>query len=477
QVYGALTIAAPEPDAFDETELQLLKATAEDLEFGIGVLRSRSRVAAAEETVRRLAFVDAVTGLPNRVRLRELLAEAIDRASAQRRPLALLRIEIERFRELNETLGDVEMDKLLQGVARRLEGLLGSDGRITRIAEDEFAVVLPGFGAEAAADVGRRLASALAEPIELHELLLDTRSAVGIAFFPGHGAEADALMRRASIALDQAKRSGSGVSMFREGQDRERQQRLSLIGDLRRAVVRDELRLYCQPQMHLATGRICGAEALVRWNHPRLGMINPGEFIKLAESGGIITPLTYWVLDAALRQRYEWQQQGIDQTLSVNLSAHDLREPKLIEHISDALETWGARPGWIGIELTESALMEDPAGALETLQRLKRHDVRLAVDDFGTGYSSLAYLQQLPVDEIKIDQSFVSSMITNADSQTIVRSTIDLAHNLNLQVVAEGVEDQRTFERLAELGCDRAQGYCISRPIPAAEFGDWQARH
>jgi EAL domain-containing protein (putative c-di-GMP-specific phosphodiesterase class I) len=225
----------------------------------------------------------------------------------------------------------------------------------------------------------------------------------------------------------------------------------------------------------MGTGALCGAEALVRWEHPKQGLINPGDFIRLAESTGLITPLTYWVLDAALRQCYAWREHGMHQPLSVNLSVRDLRDPRLLDRIGGALATWGAQPGWIDFELTESALMEDPAGALETLNRLKRLNVSLTIDDYGTGYSSLSYLRQLPVDSIKIDRSFVTDMTRNKDAATIVRSTIELAHNLDLSVIAEGVEDQPTFDRLAALGCDMAQGYCISRPIPVEEFRHWQA--
>jgi EAL domain-containing protein (putative c-di-GMP-specific phosphodiesterase class I) len=220
---------------------------------------------------------------------------------------------------------------------------------------------------------------------------------------------------------------------------------------------------------------MCGAEALVRWQHPRLGVMNPAEFIKLAESTGLITPLTYWMVDAALRQSYHWRESGIVQPLSVNLSVRDLLDHKLIDRVAGALDTWGAGPGWIEFELTESALMADPAGALETLKRLKRLDMQLTIDDYGTGYSSLSYLQRLPVDAIKIDQSFVTDMLRNKDSATIVRSTIDLAHNLDLTVIAEGVEDDDTCRRLADLGCDMAQGYCISQPIQADQFHGWRA--
>ena len=476
ELAGALYILAGEPDAFDERETQLLFATASDLGFGINALRLRAKAAQAEETIKRMAYVDLVTGLPNRVRLRELLDEAIASAKEEHRPLALLRIEIERFREINETLGDREVEKLVKEVALRLEAAIGNRSTLARLGDCEFAVLLPRAGAEQANQLAHKILVALYEPVELSGLLLDVRASAGISLFPGHGAEADALIRRSSIALGHAKRSGSGHALFTGGLDLERAQRLSLLGDLRRAIESNELLLYCQPKMQIASHSLCGAEALVRWRHPHLGMINPGEFIKLAESNGLITPLTYWMLDASLRQGYAWREEGVAHSLPVNLSARDLRDPDLLERIKGSFATWGAQPDWIEFELTESALIEDPAGALDALTRLKQLDVKLSIDDFGTGYSSLSYLQRLPVDAIKIDQSFVSSMASSKDSETIVHSTIDLAHNLGLLVVAEGVEDQQIFDRLAALGCDLAQGYCIGRPLPADQFSAWAAQ-
>jgi diguanylate cyclase (GGDEF)-like protein len=473
---GSLHILAAETDAFDEQEVELLMATAGDLGYGLGALRARARAAAAEETIRRMAYFDAVTGLPNRARLRDLLAEELRRAQAERRPLALLRVEMERFRDINETLGAAEVDELLRHIAARLVRTAGESASVARLAESEFAVVQPRSGAEQAMALAQRILAVLYEPIELSGLLLDAHSSIGIALFPGHGSDADALVRRAGIALDQARVLGSPVSLFKGGLDRECADRLSLMSDLRGAIEHDELLLYCQPKMQMSSGRVCGAEALVRWEHPRLGTVSPVDFIKLAESTGLITPLTYWMLDAALRQQYAWHEHGLDQPLSVNLSARDLRDPKLLERIGGSLATWGAQPGWIEFELTESALMIDPAGALDTLKRLKGLDVQLTIDDFGTGYSSLSYLQRLPVDAIKIDQSFVTDMTRNKDSATIVRSTIELAHSLALTVIAEGVEDRGTFDRLAAMGCDMAQGYCISRPIPADEFRAWEAQ-
>jgi EAL domain-containing protein (putative c-di-GMP-specific phosphodiesterase class I) len=336
--------------------------------------------------------------------------------------------------------------------------------------------------------VAQRVVDALVVHVEIGGLLLDARACIGASLFPGHGGEAEILMRRAGNALGHARRSGIALAFFRDGLDRERGRHIALMADLRRAIDRDELRLYCQPKVRLRAdgsagarplatnpGAVCGAEALVRWDHPTLGLLNPGEFIALAESSGLITPLTHWVIDAALRQGYAWREQGLAHPLAINLSARDLRDPRLLDRIGDELATWGAAPGSIEFELTESALMEDPVAALETLHRLKRLDVALTIDDYGTGYSSLSYLRRLPVDAIKIDQSFVTGMSASRDAATIVRSTIELAHNLDLKVIAEGVEDQQTFDTLADWGCDMAQGYSISRPMPAGDFGAWAA--
>lgn len=248
------------------------------------------------------------------------------------------------------------------------------------------------------------------------------------------------------------------------------------MGELRRAIANDELRLYCQPKVHFGSGHTCGAEALVRWQHPKHGMLATGEFIKLAEHAGLITPLIHWVLDAAFRQSYAWAGAGMGIPMSVNLSAHDLRDPQLVDRIKGLFATWGTRPDLMQFELTESVLMEEPATALEMLDQLKALGIKLFVDDYGTGYSSLSYLQRLPVDSLKIYQSFVANMLKNDHSAIIVHSTIDLGHNLGLEIVAEGVEDEAVWQRLATLGCDTAQGYFISMPLPAAQFPEWEAQ-
>jgi diguanylate cyclase (GGDEF)-like protein len=473
---GKLVITAAEGDAFDEQEVDLLFATANDLGFGIATLRTRARALQAEATIRRMAYSDELTGLPNRLRLRELLENAISEARQERWALGLLQLEVGRSQAISEALGYREGDRLQQAIAARLVQAVGASNTVARIGECEYAVLMPSGGAEQASQLAQKILVALYEPIDLSGLYLDARASIGIALYPGHGTDPDALIRRAASAMDQAKRSSSGYALFQGGLDRECAQHLTLMSELRRGIDGNQLLLYYQPKLQIATHTVCGSEALVRWQHPQHGLLPPNDFIKLAENAGLITPLTYWVLDAALGQSYAWHQEGDHRPISVNLSAHDLRDPKLIDRIRGAFSTWGAEPDWIEFELTESALMEDPVAALETLTQLRNLDSRLTIDDFGTGYSSLAYLQKLPVDSLKIDQSFVIPMLSDDDdSAKIVRSIVELAHNLDLEVVAEGVENQETLNRLGNFGCDIAQGFSISRPLPGDSFRAWEA--
>jgi diguanylate cyclase (GGDEF)-like protein len=475
EVIGNLSIYALEPEAFDEAEAHLLAELADDLAYGIANLRERARRAAAERTIERLAFHDGITGLPNRTRLREELERAIRDARRQGRPLGLLVLKVEQFQEITDSLGYREGEHLLHELAGRLAPLVHDEARLARGGEDEFVVLLPGAGASHATDAAQRLIAALHEPIELSGLMVSARVNVGIALSPGHGSDPDALLRRASVAACEARRSASGYAVYVGGLDQDCTRRLALMGELRQAIAHNGLQLYCQPKVCFGSGRVCGAEALVRWPHPEIGMVATSEFVPLAEQAGLISSLTHWVLEAAFAQAYAWHEAGVREPLAVNLSAHDLRDPSLLERVKGLFATWGARPDWIQFELTESALMVDPAGALETLGRLKQLGVELYIDDFGTGYSSLSYLQKLPVDAIKIDQSFVGSMIDSEDSSIIVRSTIELGHNLDLRVVAEGVETERIWDGLARLGCDTAQGYFVSRPMPAERFREWES--
>ncbi len=474
KVLGALTMGAAEPDAFNAEEVKLLSELADDLAYGIANLRMRMQHRESQAALARLAYYDPLTGLPNRALLLEGLEGAMETAKQQHRALALLHLQVGHFHEINKVLGYRPGDKLLQEIGRRLAQAVKENETLARVGEAEFALLLPKGGAEYAIQVAQRLMSMLQEPVEVSGLMLDARMGIGIALFPGHATDADALMRRANAAMHQAKPARGGYAMYTGGQEQENTRRLALMGDLRRAIERDELRLYCQPKVDIASRRACGAEALVRWQHPLQGMVSTTEFVQLAEQTGMITPLTNWMLEAAFRQVYAWREAGLERALAVNLSAHDLYDPGLIDRIRSLFSTWGIAPELIQFELTESALMTDPAEALDTLVRLKRLAVQLFIDDFGTGYSSLSYLQKLPVDAVKIDQSFVKPMAENSDSMVIVCSTIELGHNLGLKVVAEGVETQAVWEHLAALGCDVAQGYLISMPMPAEQFQEWE---
>ncbi len=473
QIYGALTIVAPEPDAFDEFEQAPLEEAAADLAFGLETLHARERHVATEQAMQRLMLFDPVSGLPNKANFRRMLGDAIRSASDAMQPLTVIRLAIDRLQDVDVLLGSSIADRVVEQVARRLEAALSSNETLAQLADTEFAVIVAATGAEMGRLAAKRLSDAMAEPFEMEGIQLDVRLVSGLAVFPGHGNTADVLVRRAGIALVSARHQATNIAVFSNTLDMGCVRNISLMADLRRAISNGELRLYCQPKLEIGPRLPCGLEALVRWEHPSKGLLNPNEFIHVAESTGLITPLTYWVLEDTLRQAYAWRAAGIEQSVSVNMSAHDLRDDRFLERVSDKLTTWGAQPGAIEFELTESALMQDPAKALQVLNGLKRLDVRLSIDDFGTGYSSLSYLSRLPVDTIKIDQSFVRGMITDAGCAAIVKSTIDLAHNLKLHVIAEGVEDDATFDALGNLGCDAAQGFSIGRPMPVSEFGAW----
>jgi diguanylate cyclase (GGDEF)-like protein len=474
EVFGALVMAAADPDAFDEEEVRLLGKLAADLAYGIANLRTRIQHREALATIAHLAFYDPLTGLPNRTLLLDLLQKAIQNAEQQHRALALLHLEIGHFHEINKVLGYRAGDQLLQALGQRLARTVKEEELLARVGEAEFALLLPHGGADYAIKVAHRLMTALQEPVEMAGLMLDPRAAIGIALYPDHATDAEALLRRANTAMHEAKPGRRRCALYMGGQEQEFTRRLSLMGDLRRAIAHNELLLYCQPKIHMASRRVYGVEVLVRWQHPVHGMLSTIEFIKLAEQAGLITPLTHWMLNVAFSQRHAWHEAGLELALCINLSAHDLYDPGLVDHLQGLFSTWGIAPELIQLELTESALMEDPDEALKTLTLLKQLGVVLFIDDFGTGYSSLGYLQKLPVNGIKIDQSFVTPMATSHDSAAIVRSIIELGHNLELEVVAEGVESQAVWDCLAALGCDVAQGYLISMPMPAEQFRNWE---
>jgi diguanylate cyclase (GGDEF)-like protein len=473
-VIGALSINALDPEAFDEEEVKLLAELADDLAYGIATLRMRVQHRDSQATIARLAYYDALTDLPNRTFLLEHLEQAINSAKQQREGLALLHLDIRHFDEINKVLGYRSGVQLLRALGKRIAQSVVEEDFLARVGDSEFAFLLRHGDADYAINVAQRLVTVLQEPVEVNNLLLDSRCAIGIALYPDHATVPEDLLRRAHTAMHETVPGSGGYALYAGGQDREFAARLALMSDLRGGIMRNELQFYCQPKVDISSRRVCGAEALVRWLHPVHGMQPTMTFIKLAEQAGLITPLTHWMLDAAFKQVDTWRKNGMTWPLAVNLSAHDLFDPGLVQRVQALFSTWDITPDLIQFELTESALMSDPAGALKTLTELKSLGVQIFIDDFGTGYSSLSYLQKLPVDGIKIDQSFVMPMVQSEDSAMIVRSTIELGHNLKLKVVAEGVESQPILDFLGALGCDMAQGNLMSMPMPAERFSNWE---
>jgi len=426
----------------------------------------------AEELVQHMAYHDTLTELPNRNYLYDRLLNAIRADEGEGKPFALLLMDLDRFKEINDTLGHHRGDLLLQQVGARLRSLLFAPDLVARLGGDEFAVLLPRLAkVEDIHVVIQKIQSALQPPLMIEGLPIAVEASIGVALYPEHGGNPDSLLQRADVAMYTAKQTGRSCVIYDSNDDQHSPRRLALMGELRHAIEQGQLCLYYQPKIDLKTRRVVGVEALVRWQHPEYGFIPPDQFIGPAERTGQIKVLTQWVLETALRQCQGWRRPGIG--ISVNLSARNLQEAGLVERVAEALQRTGEAPDHLALEITESAIMADPNTAMGVLTRLSQMGVKLSIDDFGTGYSSLSYLKRLPVDEIKIDKSFVIGMETDDNDAVIVRSTIDLAHNLGLKVVAEGVENQALLEKLSALGCDEAQGYYMSRPLPAEEVVRW----
>jgi diguanylate cyclase (GGDEF)-like protein/PAS domain S-box-containing protein len=417
---------------------------------------------------------DGLTGLPNRLMLAERLAEALTAAQSEHQQVGVLVLDLDHFKEVNETFGPQAGDRLLEQVGPRLQSEVRAQDLVARLGGDEFAVLLPDTDGTAATTLAARLLDALQRPIEVQGQHLDVAASIGVAIFPKDGDDADSLLRRADIALFVAKQGRGTFVRYAPEHEKQGASRLTLMAELREALQCDEeLFLQFQPLVRLRDRSLAGVEALVRWRHPERGLIPPMEFVPFAEKTRLIKPLTRWVLTSALKQAVAWQQGGHSIPVSVNISVRDLVDPEFPQMIATLLQAAQAPPSLLVLEITESLIMTEPERAIDTLTRLRKLGVRLAVDDFGTGYSSLAYLHRLPVHEIKIDKSFVAAITGEANRANIVRASVELGHSLQLETVAEGVEDARTWDLLAVLGCDLAQGYFISRPMLANKVLPW----
>jgi diguanylate cyclase (GGDEF)-like protein len=426
----------------------------------------------------RDATHDPLTGLGNRTMLANRLQVVIRDSAATGDPFCLLLIDLDRFKEVNDTLGHHCGDELLIGVARRLVGTSRATDAVARLGGDEFAVVLPQVNSsEHALEVASRLLAAIREPVTLDGILVDIDASIGLSRYPEDGTTAAELLKHADVAMYAAKRSNGGIAEYDPKQDEHTPSKLRLQSDLREGIERGELVVHYQPKINLTSGNPSGAEALVRWLHPERGLLSPAAFIPAAEESGLIDLVTVDVLNQALRQVSAWSAAGHRLPVSVNVPARSLADPTFPDTVGAALAQHNVPPELLTLEITESSLIVDPVRAREILERLHADRVDISIDDFGTGYSSLAHLRELPQQELKIDRSLVTAMCDQPRDEWIVRAVIDLAKGLRLRVVAEGVETEQTMSALRALGCDEAQGYHISKPLPAADFTAWLERN
>jgi diguanylate cyclase (GGDEF)-like protein len=417
------------------------------------------------------ALHDVLTGLANRALFHDRVRQSVLLAEREGMEGAVMIMDLDRFKKINDTLGHPKGDTVLREVARRLSLALRETDTVARLGGDEFAVLVPHVPDPAAVvQVVEKIQEALDRPFVLQGLALDVRASVGISFFPRHGNDVDTLIQRADVAMYLAKTSHSRYEIYAAHRDQHSPGRLALLADLRRGLDDGELVLHYQPKIDLKTGTVTTVESLVRWNHPARGMIQPADFLPLAEHTGLIEPLTMYVLDKAMKQCAEWHETGLDLTVAVNLSPRNLLDLNFPDYISRLIRKWNLPPSCLQLEITESSLLSDPTRVRGVLERLSEMCVNISIDDFGTGSSSLAHLRDLPVGELKIDRSFVMNMEADESDAVIVRSTIDLGRNLGLKVVAEGVEDESTWRVVSELGCDFAQGFFRSRPMPADQI-------
>jgi len=439
-------------------------------------------------TLENMAYSDTLTGLPNRSLFNDRVEQITRMSERQNTSFALLMMDLDRFKQVNDTLGHTVGDKLLQQVAKRLKSAMRKSDTLTRLAKpdtlsrlgnevlarlggDEFAAVLPMIqNADFAAMVAKRILNEMEHPFIVENHSLSVGISIGIALFPENGTDSDTLIRHADVAMYLSKKEQRGYVFYDTEQDRHSMLQLKLESELREALENDKLSMFFQPKVDMTSGKICSAEALIRWDHPEHGQIAPERFVPFAEQSGLIEPLTRWVLNKALEQCTKWHTAGYKIGVAINLSARSLHNSDVIDDVSQSLTNWSVPSNFLSLELTESAIMANPEHAMEILSKLNAKGVQLSIDDFGTGYSSLAYLKKLPMHELKIDQGFVIDMNHDSNDAAIVHAIIDLAHNMSLRVVAEGVEDEDIMKRLRSMNCDVAQGHFFSLPVSSDDF-------
>jgi diguanylate cyclase (GGDEF)-like protein len=476
---GSLAVASQrEGRTYSVAERNILIGFADHAGLALNDARTVQAMDKALNEAMHQAMHDELTGLPNRACFFDRTDQALRRASRDGSRTAVLLFDLDRFKEINDTLGHKYGDRVLCEVGPRIRPGLRAADTLARLGGDEFCVLLPDVGCLAAAvEVAERLLSLLEEPFEIDGMTLAVEASCGIAIAPADGASSDLLLQRSDVAMYLAKSSHANVVVYHDDLNLNTPARLSLLGELRMAIPRGQLVLYYQPKANLSTGAAQGVEALVRWQHPTLGLVPPGQFIPMAEHTGLIKGVTSWVLNTALCQLRDWRE-GSNQhvpelSMAVNLSTRSLLDDAFPAEVVAALARWQVPAALLELEITESSIMAEPVKARRLLSELSAIGVKIAIDDFGTGYSSLADLRHLPVDQLKIDTSFVLNMHRDPNDAVIVKSVIDLGHNLGLQTVAEGIEDLDTWQQLTNLGCDSAQGYFLAKPMPASDLEAW----
>lgn len=471
--FGALMIYASEPDAFDEDAVKLLTEAADDLAFGVLVLRTRAEHQRAREMVEHLAYYDPLTGLPNRNRLYVVLQEALSAGDTPNARLALLTMNVSGFSDIQSGIGVRESDELLKQVADRLQGALAEDELVARTGGDVFTALLPGAGPAGARRFANRVGQALDEPFQQAGIPINVRLNTGAALAPAHGKTADVLLVRSGIACRDARRSSTDYVEYSGTDESESPRHLALISELRAAIGSDQLVLDFQPKIDVRSGRVAGAEALVRWRHPQRGRLGPGDFIGLAEHTGLIKPLTYRILDLALRQVALWSERGFEIPVAVNVSVSNLVDPEFADRVLQTLAAHDVSPDLLQLEITETIFMQEPGRVEGLLKRLTEPGVSIYIDDFGKGYSSLSYIAALPIRALKIDQAFVSDLLQSPRVHAVVAATISLAGALGIRTVAEGVETKEQAQELINIGCDEIQGFFFARPAAPEEMQRW----
>lgn len=426
-----------------------------------------------EKKIRHQAYYDQLTELPNRTYFLDKLTEAITSAKKNHEKVFVVAMDLNRFKDINDTLGHKSGDTLLQLISDRLNALFKGQAFVARLGGDEFALLLNANQPDDLIKIAKSAHKAINQPINMQNMNLDISASMGIAYFPEHGKEPVNILQRADIAMTAAKEEKTLYKFYDPTFDKHSVFRLSLMNELKAAVRNDDLVLYYQPKVDLKTQKVVSVESLVRWIHPKHGIVSPTKFIPLAEQTGHIRYLTRWALHTAVKQAFEWQEANLAIRVAINISAVDLLDTKLVDEVREMLKKFPVRPDAIVLEVTESAILGDLESALDILHELRALGISLSIDDFGTGYSSMAQLKTLPVQELKIDQSFIRNLLSDSNDQIIVRSTIELAHNMSLNVVGEGIDDENTLAMLVKLDCDIAQGHYFSPPLSITDFSQW----